>query len=141
LHALIVRKVADQSPFEIWTMQHCFIIDDSEIIRKYARLIFESLGYRVSESESPDAALPRLATETPDLLLIDWRVPGHEMLEFIANLRTLFFDKRPFIIYVTSEGDYGDVHRALKSGADDFLLKPFNREIIEMKLQDMRLAA
>ncbi|PPC85919.1 MAG: response regulator [Hyphomicrobium sp.] len=122
-------------------MQHCFIIDDSEIIRKYARLIFEGLGYRVSESESPEAALPRLATETPDIMLIDWRVPGHDMQVFITNLRTLFFDKRPYIIYVTSEGDYGDVHRALKSGADDFLLKPFNRGIIEMKLQDIRLAA
>ena len=121
-------------------MQHCFVIDDSDVIRKYSRLIFESLGYRVSEAADATSALERIALESPDIILVDWHVPGADMLDVIEKIRAVQFDSRPYILYVTTEGDYGDVHRALKCGADDFLLKPFNREIIEMKLHEISVA-
>lgn len=122
-------------------MQHCFVIDDSEIVRKFARLIFESLGFRVSEAASPQAALDRLKTESPDYILVDWRIPGADMHDFIAKVRKLPLQVRPTIIYVPTENDYQDIDRALRMGADSFVLKPFNREIIEMKLHELRVAA
>lgn len=122
-------------------MQHCLVIDDSEVIRKYTRLIFESLGYRVSESGDPRVAIERLISDAPDLMLVDWRIPNSDMHEFIAEVRKLALERRPFIIYVTTDNDYADVHLALKIGADAHLLKPFNRDIVEMKLHEIRVAA
>lgn len=122
-------------------MQHCFIVDDSEVIRKFTRLIFESLGFRVSEADDPVSALERLRSESPDYILVDWRMPDSNSIEFISKLRTLPLQRRPHIIYVATEHDPHEIKRALANGADDFLLKPFNRQIIEMKLAEVRMTA
>jgi two-component system chemotaxis response regulator CheY len=126
---------------DIEHMLHCFIVDDSEVIRKFTRLIFESLGFRVSEADGPVAALERLRTESPDYILVDWRMPDANSIEFISKLRTLPLERRPQIIYVATENDPHEIKRALANGADDFLLKPFNRQIIEMKLAEVRVTA
>lgn len=86
-------------------MLHCFVIDNSEIIRKYTRLIFESLGFRVSEADSPIAAMERLRSEAPDYILVDWRMPGANSVEFIGKIRALPLDPRPYIIYIATEND------------------------------------
>jgi two-component system chemotaxis response regulator CheY len=122
-------------------MLHCFIVDDSDIIRKFTRLIFESLDFRVSEADGPVAALERLRTESPDYILVDWRMPETNSIEFITRLRTLPLERRPYIIYVVTENEPHEIKRALANGADNYLLKPFNREIIEMKLAEIRATA
>lgn len=122
-------------------MNLCLIVDDSDIVRKYARLIFESLDYRTIEAETTDGALDRLAGETPHVILADWRIPGCNTLEFIAQVRRMNLDRRPYIVYLATENDATDFERAKIAGADDLLLKPFNRDIIDMKLQEIRLAA
>jgi two-component system, chemotaxis family, chemotaxis protein CheY len=122
-------------------MLHCFVIDDSEIIRKYTRLIFESLGFRVSEADGPVAAMERLRSGSPDYILLDWRMPGANSLELISKIRALPLDPRPYIIYVVTENDPFEIQRALSHGADNFLLKPFNRQIVEMKLLEIKTAA
>jgi two-component system chemotaxis response regulator CheY len=122
-------------------MLHCFIVDDSEIIRKFTRLIFENLGFRVSEADSSVAAFERLRTEAPDYILVDWRMPETNSIEFISKLRTLPLERRPYIIYVVTENEPHEIKRAIANGADSFLLKPFNREIIEMKLAEIRVTA
>lgn len=122
-------------------MNLCLIVDDSDIIRKYARLIFESLDFRAIEAETTAGALDRLAGETPHVILADWRIPGCNTHEFIAEVRRMNLERRPYIIYLATENDAGDFQRAQIAGADDFLLKPFNRDIIEMKLQEIRVAA
>ncbi|WP_423414161.1 response regulator [Hyphomicrobium sp. B1] len=122
-------------------MQHCFVIDDSEIIRKYTRLIFESLGFRVSEADSAIAAMERLRSETPDYILLDWRMPETNSIELLEKIRALPRSARPYIIYMVTENDPLEIQRAISRGADSFLLKPYNRQIIEIKLQEIRAAA
>lgn len=122
-------------------MQHCFVVDDSEVIRKYARLIFESMGFRVSAAEAPGPALERIKEDPPDYVLVDWRIPGADMHTFITQVRTLPLDTNPVIIYIPTESSPLDLKRAFDAGADAFLLKPFNREIVEMKLREMRVEA
>ena len=119
---------------------HCFVIDDSEIIRKYTRLIFESLDFRVSEAEGPIAAMERLRSDAPDFILVDWRMPGGSSLELIAKIRALPLDPRPHIMYVMTENDPQEIQRALTHGADSIILKPFNREIIKLKLDEISAA-
>ena len=122
-------------------MKICLIVDDSEIVRKYARLILESLDYRTIEAESPSAAIDRLAGDTPHIILADWKIPGANTLEFIGQVRRMNLTRRPYIIYLTTENDHAELDRAMVAGADDFLLKPFNRDIMKMKLTEIRLAA
>jgi two-component system chemotaxis response regulator CheY len=122
-------------------MQHCLIIDDSTIVLQIGRLVFESLGFRVSEADSGAAALERVAGDPPDLIVIDWHLPGTNVHEAISNIRAKTVAHRPFILYLTSENDVADLKQAFKAGADDYLLKPFNREIVEMKLHEIRVAA
>ncbi len=122
-------------------MRHCFVIDDSDIVRKYARLIFESLDFRVSDAASPAGVTERFHADAPDILLVDWRVPGHNIMDFITAVRAQNLDRRPYIIYLATENDAADIQRAFRAGADDTILKPFNREIIEMKLHEIRVAA
>lgn len=122
-------------------MKQVLIIDDSPIIRKFTRLIFESLNFRVSEAETSKEALERAKTDPPDYILVDWIIPGVNSHDLISSLRRAVAEKRPYIIYLVTENDIPDVTRAFKSGADDYLLKPFNREIIEMKLHEIQVAA
>lgn len=122
-------------------MKLCLVVDDSDIIRKFSRLIYESLDYRVIEAESPAEAMDRLAGEPPHIILVDWKMPGHNAHDFISKVRQMDLIRRPYIIYLTTENNAEDFHRAQIAGADDVLLKPFNREIIEMKMQDVKIAA
>lgn len=122
-------------------MKHVLIIDDSNVIRKYARLIFESLNFRVSDTDSLTDALERVQADTPDFILIDWIIPNANSLEFITTVRRANLERRCFVIYLVSENDAVEITKAFKAGADDYLLKPFNREIVEMKLHEIKVAA
>ena len=84
-------------------MKHVLIVDDSNIIRKYARLIFESLNFRVSDTDSLTDALDRVQADTPDFILIDWIIPNANSLEFIAAVRRAGLEQRCLIIYMVSE--------------------------------------
>lgn len=122
-------------------MKHILIIDDAPIIRRYGRLIFESLGFRVSEAETEVEALERSSSDNPDYVLVDWIIPGVSSLELISKLRRTLVEKPPFIIYLTTENDAAEISKAFKVGADDYLLKPFNKDIVEMKLHEIAVAA
>lgn len=122
-------------------MKHILIIDDAPIIRRYGRLIFESLGFRVSEAETEAEAIERSSSDNPDYVLVDWIIPGVSSLELIAKLRRTLVENPPYIIYLTTENDAAEISKAFKVGADDYLLKPFNRDIVEMKLHEIAVAA
>jgi two-component system, chemotaxis family, chemotaxis protein CheY len=122
-------------------MRHCFVIDDSDIIRKYTRLIFESLGFRVSEADSGVAAMERLRSEAPEYILVDWRLPDVNSIELIDKIRALQPSVRPYIIYMVTENEPIEIQRAISHGADSYLLRPYNREIIEIKMQEISAAA
>lgn len=121
-------------------MKHCLVIDDANIIRKVARHIIETFGYRVSEAETAEEALDRLISDTPDLILLDWQLPGMTAFEFLAALRGRPLPKIPYIVYCTTEHDVSDLSKAFTAGADDYLLKPFNREVLQAKFAEIALA-
>lgn len=122
-------------------MQHILIIDDATIIRRYGRLIFESLGFRVSEAETEAEAIERSSADLPDYILVDWIMPGISSLDLIGKLRRTLVEKPPYIIYLVTENDVAEITKAFKAGTDDYLLKPFNRDIVEMKLHEIAIAA
>jgi two-component system, chemotaxis family, chemotaxis protein CheY len=122
-------------------MLHCLVIDDSEIVRKYTRLIFESLNFRVSEADGSVAALDRLRSESPNFILVDWRMPGVNSIELVSRISAACAGRRPHIMYVVSENDIQEIGRAIAAGANSFILKPFNRDLVRLKLDEIKSAA
>ena len=118
-------------------MRQCMVVDDSAVIRKVSRALFESLGFDVSEAENGQQALDLCRGALPDLILLDWHMPVMGALDFLAAMRAIPSSKRPFVLYCTTEPDTGDISRAFDAGADDFIIKPFDREALEAKLGDM----
>lgn len=122
-------------------MKRCLIVDDSSVIRKIARVILERQGYEISEAENGKEALARCKTEVPDIILLDWHMPVMSALEFLAALRVSISGRRPHIVYCTTENDLGDISRALAAGADDVMLKPFDRASLLAKMANVAAAA
>jgi two-component system chemotaxis response regulator CheY len=121
-------------------MKHCLVVDDSEVVRKVARRILETMDFEVSEAENGQEAVERCTQRMPDLVLLDWHMPVMNGLEFLGSLRLATKGKRPHIVYCTSEHDPAELSRALIGGADDYLLKPFDRHSIEHKVVAAGLA-
>ena len=121
--------------------KHCLVVDDSEIIRKVARVFLERLGYTVSEAKNGDEALVRAELSMPDLVLLDWHMPGIPPRQTIVQLRKLRGMRRPTVVYMTTEQNMEDIAEAKKYGADDYLMKPFDRVAFEGKINELALHA
>lgn len=122
-------------------MRQCLVVDDSTVIRKVAKRILQDLHFEVIEAENGQEAIERCNARMPEVILLDWHMPVMGAFEFLAALNVAAVDRRPLVIYCTTENDPIDLSRALSSGADDYLLKPFNREALEAKFYDLQLAA
>jgi two-component system chemotaxis response regulator CheY len=116
-------------------MKTCLIVDDSEVVRKVARRIFEHLDFEPAEAESGEAALGMCARSMPDAILLDSHIPPMATVEFLTSLRALAGGKdMPVVIYCATDNDPSEIARALTAGAADYLLKPFDREALRAKL-------
>ena len=118
-------------------MRHCLVVDNSSVIRKVARRILEDFDFTVSEAEDGGAALDSCRRAMPDMILLDWNLPVMDGLEFLENLRRLDNGRHPKVVFCASEADVAQIARALRAGADEYILKPFDRGSVEAKLQDV----
>jgi two-component system chemotaxis response regulator CheY len=119
-------------------MRQCLIVDDSSVVRKVARRIMEELEFDVWEAEEGAQALDMCRKGMPDLILLDWSMPVMDGVEFLAHLRKeLTGGEKPKVVFCTTENDVAQITKAMRAGADDFLMKPFDREIVEAKLQEV----
>jgi two-component system chemotaxis response regulator CheY len=116
-------------------MKTCLIVDDSKVIRKVARHILETLQFRVEEAEDGREALTRCDAGVPDVVLLDWNMPVMGGIEFLRNLRRRDYGSRPKVVFCTTENDAAHIRAAIDAGADEYVMKPFDRETLESKLQ------
>jgi two-component system, chemotaxis family, chemotaxis protein CheY len=122
-------------------MKHCLIVDDSDVIRKVAAHLLADYGFETSDAEHGQDALEKCIARMPDVILLDWHMPVMAGMEFISSLRLQPSGDKPHVIYCTTEYDPQDIARALAAGADDFLLKPFDRDGLRAKFADVKAAA
>lgn len=122
-------------------MKSCLIVDDSSVVRKVARRILEDMDYIVEEAEDGQDAFDKCRQEMPDAILLDWNMPIMSGLEFLKLLRAYVGGDKPHIVYCTVENDIGAIAMALKAGASDYMMKPFDRTILESKFEMQKLAA
>jgi two-component system chemotaxis response regulator CheY len=120
-------------------MKSCLIVDDSAVIRKVARRILEGLSFRISEAEDGEQALAACKSEMPDAVLLDWNMPVMDGYEFLKHLRALPDGRSPKVVFCTTENDIGHIARAMHAGADEYIMKPFDKEIVTAKFQEVGL--
>ncbi|HEY7809629.1 MAG TPA: response regulator [Allosphingosinicella sp.] len=116
-------------------MKSCLIVDDSKVIRKVARHILETLQFSVNEAEDGRQALERCEEQMPDVVLLDWNMPVMGGMEFLRTLRQRAAEPQPKVVFCTTENDAAHIRAAIDAGADEYVMKPFDRETLETKLQ------
>ena len=121
-------------------MKHCLVVDDSAVIRRVARRILESMAFRISEAEDGEQALAACRDEMPDLVLLDALMPGMDGYDVLKALRRTPDGARPKILFCTTEHDVAVLARARHAGADECLLKPFEKRHVAAALQEVGLA-
>ena len=118
-------------------MKTFMLVDDSPVIRKVANRILSDLGFVVIEANDGADALDKCRYNLPDGVLVDWDLPNITGVEFIEELRKLPDSQRVKVMYCTSEILVSEMTKAKRAGADGFLMKPFNREILIHKLTEV----
>ncbi len=113
----------------------CLIVDDASVIRKVSRHILESLGFEVSDAENGLVGLEKCAEKNFDLILLDWNMPVMTGIEFIKELRSRPDGAIPKIVFCTTESDVSHIREAMTAGADEYVMKPFDHETLQIKLQ------
>jgi two-component system chemotaxis response regulator CheY len=119
----------------------CLIVDDSRVIRRVARRIVEALGWFVEEASDGVEALSLCRDRMPEAILLDWNMPVMDGLEFLQLLRREPDGTRPVVVLCTTRNDPENIRAALAAGADEYIMKPFDGDIIQAKLAEAGLAA
>ena len=112
----------------------CLVVDDSRVVRKVARRILEALDFETAEACDGAEALAFCRTAMPDAVLLDWAMPNMDGLEFIARLRREPDGGTPVVVFCAAENEPSRIAEALAQGADEYIMKPFDGDIIAYKL-------
>jgi two-component system chemotaxis response regulator CheY len=120
-------------------MKTCLVVDDSSVIRKVARRILEDLQFKIGEAADGEEALNACRQGMPDAILLDWNMPVMDGLEFLQRLRKEPGGDKPLVVFCTTENDVGHITRAMRAGANEYIMKPFDRDIVESKFAEVGL--
>lgn len=120
-------------------MKTCLVVDDSPVIRRVARRILEEFGFQVSEAADGMEALNHCRAEMPEAVLLDWNMPVMNGVEFLRLLRREPGGDAPKVVLCTVESDREHIMEALEAGANEYIMKPFDRDIVEAKFSEVGL--
>ena len=109
-------------------MQRLMIVDDSSVIRKVAKRILSGLDFLVSEADTVQQAELHCEAQLPHILIVDATMP--DALDLIAGVREMEGGKAVRIYYCLVEAELKSMMQGKRAGADDFLIKPFDRAIL-----------
>jgi two-component system, chemotaxis family, chemotaxis protein CheY len=120
-------------------MKYCLIVDDSRVVRKVARRILEDLDFEIEEAADGKLALEICLKRLPDVVLLDWNMPVMNGLEFLVDLRQMPNGDRPIVVFCTTENDIAHIQAAIGAGANEYIMKPFDSDIIHAKFAQVGL--
>jgi two-component system chemotaxis response regulator CheY len=120
-------------------MKTCLVVDDSSVIRKIARRILEEMNFQIIEAEDGEKALEVCKRGLPDAILLDWNMPVMDGYEFLGHLRGLPGGGGPKVVFCTTENGMAHITRALNAGANEYIMKPFDKDIIAAKFEEVGL--
>jgi two-component system chemotaxis response regulator CheY len=117
----------------------CLVVDDSRVIRKVARRILEDMSYEVAEAADGVEALAWCRACMPDAVLLDWNMPVMSGIDFLRRLRVEPGGDAPVVVFCTVENDLDHIREAIEAGANEYIMKPFDGDIIADKLVEAGL--
>lgn len=120
-------------------MKSCLIVDDSRVVRKVASRIVADLGFSCTEAEDGQKAYEACEQSMPDAIILDWNMPVMSGIEFLEKLRAMENGAHPKVVFCTTENDVSHIQRAMEAGANEYIMKPFDSEIIETKFVQVGL--
>ncbi|MDB5608771.1 MAG: two-component system response regulator [Bradyrhizobium sp.] len=120
-------------------MRTCLVVDDSTVVRKIARRILEEMDFQVIEAEDGERALEACRAALPEAVLLDWNMPNMDGYEFLGNLRRMPGGDAPKVVFCTTENDIDHISRALAAGANEYIMKPFDKDVISAKFAEVGL--
>lgn len=114
-------------------MKTCLVVDDSRVVRKVARRILEELKFNCVEAEDGQQAYELCEKSMPEAILLDWNMPIMSGIEFLEKLRQMPSGTSPVVVFCTTENDMSHIQRAMMAGANEYIMKPFDTDIIQSK--------
>ncbi len=120
-------------------MKTCLVVNDSKVIRMVARKILQDLEFEVLEAADGSEALEACKKKLPEGVLLDWNMPVMDGLEFLHALRALPGGNAPIVVFCTTENDMDHIQKAIEAGANEYIMKPFDSEIIQAKFAQVGL--
>ena len=102
------------------------LVEDEAPIREMLCFVLEQAGFAVDEAEDYDIGLEKIKEPYPDLILLDWMLPGGSGVQLAKKLKTHEFAKDIPVIMLTARSEEDDKIRGLEAGADDYITKPFS---------------
>ena len=113
-------------------------VDDSGTVRRLCGRIVGSMGFDVLEAENGQNALEVVrANPGISVVLLDWNMPVMNGLEFLKALRSEPLPEQPKVVMCTSEAEFSRIAEAISAGANEYMMKPFNEEIVRGKLTEI----
>ena len=120
-------------------IKSCLIVDDSKVIRMVARKIMQELEFEIAEAADGKLALEACESRMPDAILLDWNMPVMSGIEFLRELRKRPGGDAPVVVFCTTENDLEHIQEAIEAGANEYIMKPFDSEIIQAKFAQVGL--
>jgi two-component system chemotaxis response regulator CheY len=117
----------------------CLVVDDSRTVRKAARRILEKLGFAVAEAGDGAEALAACRAALPQVVLLDWNMPVMDGITFLRHARAEFGPDRPAVVLCTTEAAMDRIVEALGAGAQEYIMKPFDEELLRDKFRQAGL--
>jgi two-component system, chemotaxis family, chemotaxis protein CheY len=120
-------------------MKCCLIVDDSRVVRKVARRILEDMHFAVEEAADGKLALDTCVKKMPDVILLDWNMPVMNGIDFLRQLRRAPGGDSPVVVFCTTENDIQHIQEAIGAGANEYIMKPFDGDILQAKFAQVGL--
>ena len=118
-------------------MKEVLVVDDSPVIRKITRRILEAMWLHTSEACDGRQALAACSFRMPDAIFVDSSMPVLDGYDFLRELRQMPGGEKPKVVFCSTEHDVSLIARAMHAGADEFLMKPFDRKSVETKFANL----
>ncbi len=115
-------------------MKTFLVVEDSKIIRTIAARALEDMGFATIETGDGQSALDICKKELPDVILLDELLPIKDGFAFMKEFRTIQGSEDVPVIFCSSKTDPEDIKKALDAGADEYIMKPFDNEILKFKI-------
>ncbi|MDO9714230.1 response regulator [Paracraurococcus lichenis] len=116
-------------------MPQCLVVDDSAVMRRIARSMLQKLGFECTEAADGAQALEAVQRSAPDVILLDWEMPVLDGLGALIALRAEPWGQKPRVVMCTTLSDMERIIAALEAGADEYVMKPYDQEILADKLR------